>query len=46
VAVNQWKLVDIYIDIAYKKSKAPRKDYTRMVDDCKKNKVDIVITKA
>lgn len=44
--VDQWRLVDVYIDIASAKSKSPRKDFSRMIDDCKKNKVDIVITKS
>ncbi|MGL5561101.1 MAG: recombinase family protein, partial [Tannerellaceae bacterium] len=35
-----------YIDIASAKSKSPRKDFARMIDDCKSNKVDIVITKS
>lgn len=39
-------LSNIFIDIASAKSKSPRKDFVRMIDDCKKNKVDIVITKA
>lgn len=44
--VDQWRLVDAYIDIASAKSKSPRKDFIRMIDDCKKNKIDIVITKS
>lgn len=44
--VEQWRLVDIYIDIASAKSKSSRKDFVRMIDDCKQNKVDIVITKS
>lgn len=42
--VEQWRLVDI--DIASAKSKSSRKDFVRMIDDCKQNKVDIVITKS
>ncbi|WP_253197485.1 recombinase family protein [Clostridium algidicarnis] len=44
--VDQWRLIDVYIDIASAKSKSPRKDFVRMIDDCKKNKIDIVITKS
>ena len=39
-------MVDVYIDIASAKFKSPRKDFVRMIDDCKKNKIDIVITKS
>lgn len=44
--VDQWKLVDIYIDIASAKTKSARKDFARMVEDCKAKKVDIIITKS
>ena len=44
--VDQWRLIDVYIDIASAKSKSPRKDFVRMINDCKKNKIDIVITKS
>lgn len=44
--VDKWRLVDIYIDIASAKSKSTRKEFSRMIEDCKHNKVDIVITKS
>ncbi len=31
-----WKLVDIYIDIASEKTKSSRKGFSRMVEDIKK----------
>ena len=44
--VDTWRLVDVYIDIASGKSKSPRKDFARMIEDGKKNKINIVITKS
>lgn len=44
--VNEWKLVDCYIDIASAKKKSPRVHFERMLDDCKCKKLDIVITKS
>ncbi len=45
-AVDTWRLVDIYIDIASGKSKSPRKDFARMIEDGKQKKFNIVITKS
>lgn len=44
--VEQWRLVDIYIDIASAKTKSVRKDFMRMIEDCKAKKTDIIITKS
>ena len=44
--VNEWKLVDCYVDIASAKKKSPRTNFQRMLDDCKNNKLDIVIIKS
>lgn len=44
-SVDEWKLVDCYIDIASAKGKSPRSNFERMLDDCKSKKLDIVITK-
>jgi len=38
--------VMLSIDVASAKSKSPRKDFVRMIDDCKKNKIDVVMTKS
>ena len=45
-AVDTWRLVDVYIDIASSKSKSLRKDFARMVEDSKQKKINIVITKS
>ncbi|WP_278549752.1 recombinase family protein [Cloacibacillus evryensis] len=44
--VDTWRLVDVYIDIASGKSKSPRKDFARMIEDSKQKKINIVITKS
>ena len=41
----QWILVDAYIDIATSKTGSSRKEFNRMLDDCRSRKLDIVITK-
>lgn len=44
--VDEWKLVDCYVDIASAKKKSLRISFERMLDDCKSNKLDIAITKS
>ena len=44
--IPEWYLVDCYIDIASAKKKSPRTNYARMLEDCKNNQLDIVITKS
>lgn len=40
-----WLFVDTYIDIASSKTGSNRKEYNRLMADCKANKIDIIITK-
>ena len=44
-AVPQWLLSDVYMDIATSKTGSSRKEFNRMLEDCKSNKLEIVITK-
>lgn len=44
--VDEWRLVDCYVDIASAKKKSARVNFERMLDDCKNKKLDIVITKS
>lgn len=44
--VDEWKLVDCYVDIASAKGKSSRVNFQRMLDDCKSKKLDIVVTKS
>lgn len=36
--VDTWRLKDVYIDIASSKSKSPRKDFARMIEDGRQKK--------
>lgn len=45
-ATPQWLLVDVYMDIATSKTGSSRKEFTRMLDDCGSNKLDIILTKS
>lgn len=44
-AVPQWLLSDVYMDIATSKTGSSRKEFNRMLEDCKSHKLEIVITK-
>jgi site-specific DNA recombinase len=44
-AKPDWLLVDAYIDIASSKTGSFRKDFTRMLTDCKSHDLDIILTK-
>ena len=41
-ATPQWLLVDVYMDIATSKTGSSRKEFTRMLNDCDSNKLDII----
>lgn len=43
--VPQWLLSDVYMDIATSKTGSSRKEFNRMLADCKSHKLEIVITK-
>lgn len=43
--VPQWLLADVYLDIATSKTGSSRKEFNRMLEDCKSHKLEIVITK-
>lgn len=43
--VRSWRLVDVYIDIESAKGRTHRKEFTRMIEDGKDKKYDIVFTK-
>lgn len=44
-ASSQWLLADVYMDIATSKAGSSRKEFNRMLDDCRSNKLDIILTK-
>ncbi|WP_373844981.1 recombinase family protein [Clostridium sp.] len=41
----QWLLVDVYMDTAPGKAGTARKEFTRMIEDCKAHKIEIILTK-
>ncbi len=43
--ILQWLLSDVYMDIATSKTSSSRKEFNRMLADCKSHKLEIVITK-
>jgi DNA invertase Pin-like site-specific DNA recombinase len=46
-AVNpKWLLVDMYIDIASSKTGSSRKEFSRMLQDCKSRDIEIILTKS
>ena len=44
--VEDWRLVDIYIDVASAEAKSKREEYNRLIDDCRNKKVTIFLTKS
>jgi site-specific DNA recombinase len=42
----KWLLVDVYIDIASSKTGSSRKEFTRMLQNCKSHDIEIVLTKS
>lgn len=44
-AMPQWLLSDVYMDVTTSKTGASRKEFSRMLDDCQSNKLEIVLTK-
>jgi DNA invertase Pin-like site-specific DNA recombinase len=45
-ATPQWLIVDVCMDIATSKTGSSRKEFTRMLNDCGSNKLDIILTKS
>ena len=39
-------MVDVYIDIASSKTGSSRKEFTRMLQDCKSRDIEIILTKS
>lgn len=42
----KWLLVDVYIDIASSKTGSSRKEFNRMLQDCKSRDIEIILTKS
>ena len=43
---TKWLLVDVYTDIASSKTGSSRKEFNRMLEDCKSHDLEIIITKS
>lgn len=44
-AMSRWNLSDICMDIATSKTGSSRKEFNRMLEDCRSNKPEIILTK-
>ena len=42
----QWLLVDVYMDIASSKTGSSRKEFSRMLEDCRTHNLEIILTKS
>ena len=42
----KWLLVDVYLDIASSKTGSSRKEFSRMLQDCKSRDIEIILTKS
>lgn len=42
----KWLLVDVYLDIASSKTGSSRKEFSRMMQDCKSRDIEIILTKS
>lgn len=45
-ATPQWLLVDVYMDVASGKTGSARREFNRMIEDCRSHKVEIILTKS
>lgn len=45
-ATPQWLLVDVYMDIATSKTGSSRKEFSRMLSDCRSHELEIILTKS
>ena len=44
--VEQWKLADVFIDIASAREDAPRREFERMIRECEAHRISVIITKS
>lgn len=44
--VDQWRLADVFIDIASAKGDKPRKEFERLLTECEKHRFSVVLTKS
>ena len=41
-----WQLADIYVDFASGKSTSERSEFQRMIEDCRRHKLDLILVKS
>lgn len=44
--VNQWRLADVFIDIASAKGDIPRREFERLMKECEAHNISVVLTKS
>ncbi|UUX34836.1 recombinase family protein [Fundicoccus culcitae] len=44
--VSQWRLADVFIDIASAKGDAPRREFERLIKECEAHNISVVLTKS
>ena len=44
--VSQWRLADIFIDIASAKGENPRREFERLIRECEAHNISVVLTKS
>lgn len=43
--VSQWRLADVFIDIASAKGDVPRREFERLIRECEAHNISVVLTK-
>lgn len=44
--VSQWRLADVFIDIASAKGEIPRREFERLIKECEAHNISVVLTKS
>ena len=44
--VSQWRLADVFIDIASAKGEVPRREFERLIKECEAHNISVVLTKS
>ena len=44
--VSQWRLADVFIDIASAKGEVPRREFERLLKECQAHNISVVLTKS
>ena len=44
--VSQWRLADVFIDIASAKGETPRREFERLIRECEAHNISVVLTKS